>query len=309
MTFGWAMFLILSNTGAAERMRWKMETGDRFAVEFIHSTKLLSDGVEIPHDTKLWITWTVDRVEKGRTFHLTQTIDRIAVVIGLPGRDKLNYDSSNYDSSNGKETEGLLQTVSIMMKPLVGVQLRQKMNDRGKILELTVSDKALARIQTNPLINRMLPNDSVKNVYSGIFPEFPEAAINEGDHWSTDEESRSPFGNMSLSNTFIYRGQKTLDGRQLNRLEVSTDVTLPKDPQAAPGTNLDLREQESTGTIHFDNQAGYLVDLCIQRKMTFDLVVFGQPVTQKTETIQQLTIQPDKVEGSLIDTRTDGITN
>ena len=309
MTFGWAMFFILPDTVATERMRWKMEAGDQFAVEFSHSTKLLSDGVEIPHDTKLWVTWTVDRVGKDGIFHLTQTIDRIAVMIGLPGRDKLNYDSSNYDSSNGEEAEGLLQTVSTMMQPLVGVKLRQQMNDRGKILELTVSENTVAGIQTNPLIKRMLPNDSVKNVCSEIFPEFPEAVVNEGDHWSTDEESRSPLGNMILSTTFIYRGRKTLDGRQLNRLEVSTDVTLLKDPQAAPGTNLDLREQESTGTIHFDNQAGYLVDLYIQRKMTIDLVVFGQPVTQKIETTQQLTMQPDKAEGSLIDIRTDGISN
>jgi hypothetical protein len=43
--------------------------------------------------------------------------------------------------------------------------------------------------------------------------------------------------------------------------------------------------------------------------MTIDLVVFGQPVTQKIETTQQLTMQPDKAEGSLIDIRTDGIAN
>ena len=304
MTFGWAMFFVLSDTVAAERLRWKMEAGDRFAVESNHSTKLLSDNVEIPHDTKLWFTWTVDRVEKDGTFHLTQTIDRVAVMIGLPGQDKLNY-----DSSKDEEAEGLLQTVSTMMKPLVGVKLHQKMNDRGKILELAVPDKALAGIQNNPLTKGMLPNDSVKNVFSDIFPEFPEAAVNEGDDWNTDKESRSPLGNMSLSSTFTYRGQKNLDGRQLDLVEVSTDLTLIKDPQAAPGANLDIREQESTGTIHFDNQAGYLVDLCIHQKITIDLVVFGQPITQKIETTQQLTMQPDKAERSFVDSKTDGVAN
>ncbi|MBP60140.1 MAG: hypothetical protein CMJ62_01330 [Planctomycetaceae bacterium] len=302
MAFVWMMAVILPDTVAAETLRWKMEAGDRFAVELNHSTKLLNDTVEIPHDTKLWFTWTVDGVEKDGTFHLTQTIDRIAVMIGLPGRDKLNYDSSEEG-----ETEELLQTVSTMMKPLVGVKLRQKMNDRGKILELAVPDKALTAIQNNPLIKKMLPNDSVKNVFSNIFPEFPAAAINEGDDWSTDEESRSALGNMGLSSTFTYRGQKNLGGRQLHRVEVSTDITLLNEPHAETGADLDLREQESTGTIHFDNQAGHLVDLCIHQKMTIDLMVFGRPVTQKIETTQQLTMRSDKVAGSLVDSRADRV--
>ena len=277
---------------AAEPLRWKLKAGDRFDVVMKQSNKqVMNDALEVPHDTTMWITWVVEQIQEDDSILLSQTIDRITVMIEVPGQGKMSYDSSQQQVAQGPA-----QTIALMMQPMVGAKLTQTMNRRGKVLDVVIPDEALQGFRRNPMLAQLMSDEIMKDMFTKSAPEFPEEALARGQEWNTNQETKSPLGVMKIQNTFTYQGQENRDGRQLDRVGSTANIEMGDAPAQAVGATVNLVDQESAGVLFFDNQAGYLVESRMVQNMTMDVALLGNTVRQKLESIQHLTIQPSSEE-------------
>lgn len=286
----WAGLEIFA-AGAAEPLRWKLQTGERFRVEIGQFNKQIvefqENKIETPHDTTFLMTWSVDAVDDDGTIHLTQVIDRITLTTNAPGQGKVTY-----DSAADEDPTGIAAMFAKVMGPLVGAKLVQTMNDRGENLEVNIPEEALAGFQGNPIAKQMISDDFIKEMYTKALPAFPEKSLEEGDDWSSSEVSQSPLGQMTFDNTYTYQGTEDREGRSLARIGVTTKVALAEGEASPLGALVKIKNQESSSVILFDSDAGYLVETRTVQKMNMSVNILGNDMDQKVESIQTFTLQP-----------------
>ena len=90
---------------------------------------------------------------------------------------------------------------------------------------------------------------------------------------------------MIMDASYTYRGTQERDGRQA--AHIATTVKM-----AFQGDQVQVKNQQATGSIYFDVAAGRMTDTSLDQKMTMTLTVAGQTVDQEVTTKLQLTIAP-----------------
>ena len=65
------------------------------------------------------------------------------------------------------------------------------------------------------------------------------------------------MGNETAETTFSFDGNEMLDGKKVVKVAAKTELTF--EPAENPRAELEITEQESTGTFYFDADSGHLI--------------------------------------------------
>jgi hypothetical protein len=268
---------------AGKTLRLKYKTGDVFKVEVKQEQKqkvsMAGQTQDIPVNLTMSMTWNVEAVNNDGSIEMTQSIDRVQMKMTIPLQGEVTFDSA----AEG-EPEGMAGMLANGIKPMIGVKFKQKMNDRGDVLEFSVPDEVKEKLGSSPMVGQLLSEDTLKETFSKTAPVLPEQEIEKGFTWESTYSApeNAMLGVMSVTSKYTYDGEEQRDNKTLDKFSVSTTIAL-KAAEGAPGA-VSLGDQSSSGTVYFDAEAGYFVDSSIGQKMVIKIEAQNVTVEISTKT-------------------------
>jgi len=277
-----------NRTSPAEELRFKFKKGEKFKIKIEQdvSTKQSVGGFDAETPMKMIsdISWEIEDVNQD-TYRIAQTIDRMQMSLEIPVLGKVKFDS------NSDANEGIAADMATAMKPMIGVKIVQDMDSRGKVSNVKIPEKALKELAANPLLKQMFNEDSLKQMFGQSSVVLPEKEVKKGDVWKHDMQVKSPIGLMKLNNEYHYDGR---DDQGLDKLLIQTETTIEADADSPLGVKINIKEQDTSGVIMFDNKLGHLTSSEVKQKMVMTVTAQGQEINQTISSKTKMTFAPAK---------------
>lgn len=272
----------------AEELRFKFKKGEKFKIKIEQevSTKQTVGGfdAETPMKMTSHISWEIEDVNQD-SYRIAQTIDRMQMSLKVPVLGEIKFDSDN------DANEGIAAQMATAMKPLIGVKIVQDMDSRGQISNVKIPENALKELAANPLLKQMFNEDSLKQMFGQSSVVLPEQEVKKGDEWKTDTQVKSPIGLMKLNNEYRYDGR---DDQGLDKLLIKTETAIEEDADSPLGIKIEIKEQDTSGFIMFDNKLGHLTSSEVKQKMVMTVTARGQEINQTISSKTAMTFTPAK---------------
>jgi hypothetical protein len=285
-----ALGILLATSGQVSaqgvELAWKFKPGETLHYVMIQdmSQDMKSGTMPVKVDTKLTmdVSWAVKAVDAQGIATVNQTIDRVRMKMDMAQGMKVEY-----DSASNKEPEGLGKTVSTVFKAMINKTMTAKMNAQGKILDLKLSPEMLAEMEKSPLLKpmeKMLSAEGMEGLTGmGALPKEP---MQPGKTWTGETALDNPVvGKQKIKSTYTYVGPKTVDGRSLEEVDAVVMMDFVGDSNRP--AKVSIKEQDTKGTVYFDNAAGHVGQAKTTSKLKFTIDVAGQSIeTSMTSTMR-----------------------
>ena len=277
--------------GAKTTLRWTFKEGEVLRYSMDQNTVATGQdpgGREIKETQGLIIdmTWTVKAVDASGVASITQTIDRVRTSRTAPF-GKFSFDSKEAGSDPG--------VAGPMVKVLVGAEFTVKMNPRGEVSDVKLSDKLLASLKgDNEPAGAQGPSSEagLKNMIAQMVLPLAEAGVDVGETWKRSMAiPAGPDGQTrQIEQTFTYKGPDPTSSGVM-AIDFTTKLEPPK---ADPNVPVTFKKETQTGRIEFDNASGRLVKSTAEEDVEFSIAIQGKDVPQKARTSRVLTLSKDK---------------
>ena len=291
--------LIALEGAAAQEIRYKFEQGEKLSFNMTQNMEMLfkSEGVPDRESTTSQLTemsWTVNEVRDDGTAQITQSIDRIKMSLAAPPNVNFEYDSAAAENPTG----AVANMIKPVLEAMVGAQFAVTMNPRGDILEIEVPDTVVEAMQKVPnaaQMGEMFSKEGFENMIQQGSLTFPEGELEPGRKWSNKFEMQSPGlgGKQTITTNYEYLGQEEVDGQMLDAFAVSLNLDFGE-AQGAGGAKVGVKNQESSGKIYFDREAGHMKTSNIEMAMTMEIDVLGRTMTSELK--QNVKVDVKKAE-------------
>lgn len=279
-------------------LRWKFRAGEKTEMvmtqEIRTKVKVKERTIETANTTIMDLAMTTVAVDPQGTATIEQKIERVRMKMeGIPGM------GIDYDSASGKKPEGLAASVAPILEALTGKPFMITMNPLGQAVEVKLPEglkENAAKTPGGAQLSGMFSEEGVKNMMQ--VATFPEKPLRAGDTWDRKTTMKNPvLGDMTIATTWRYLGAEKRDGRELEKIAVDIKMQFGEGKDA----KVKIADQESQGTIYFDNQQGRIVQSGSNSKMTIQMSIQGQGFEQVVETKQTYVqkgeeLAPDKVQ-------------
>ncbi len=280
----------VGTAGAAPAtLRWKFTPGEVLHYESAQTTTTKGkdpSGQEIGQTLTLTLdlTWTVKEVDPQGMARLTQTIDRIRTTATLP------FGKFSFDSKEGGDATG---PAGPLFKMLVGSEFVFKMNPKGEISDIQLSEQLLANLKGDKEpagAQGQFSEAGLKNMLTQMGLVLPDAAAEPGATWNRKVPiPAGPNGETrEIEQVFTDKGPDP-DGKSLEAVEMATKFQ-PITPD--PNIPITIQTQEATGRYLFDNQAGRITTSRVVEKVDLIGKIQGKEISQSNETVTVMTLQP-----------------
>ncbi len=283
----------VSAYGQLKQLRWKFQPGDALQVTFQQNTQMTSDvsGTGITTIAKMGMSsrWDVRAIETNGVYDIQQTIERVTMEMIVPGGHNLVYDTASTEAP-----QGMAKTLAASVDPLVGVDFMHKMSPRGEIVDIGLSEQSKARLANNPgavHVQQIFTRDGLESLLHHAATVLPEAAISPGYSWNGTSEIKNPAGNMVMDMVYVYKGTEQVDGRPLERIDVSVNVRFGEE-HSALGLKVGITKQQNQGTLYFDAAKGRFARTQLSQKMTLETKIGDQKHVQHLESGLEMAFQP-----------------
>jgi hypothetical protein len=276
---------------AKTTLRWKFKEGDALHYSMDQTTVSTGQdpgGREVKQTLGLIMdmTWKVKAVDASGVASMIQTIDRVRASASSP-LGKFSFDS--------KEAGDAASAAGPLFKMLVGAEFSSKMNPRGELVEIKLSDKLLATLRgdNEPAgAQGQFSEEGLKNMLAQMVVPLPEAGVNVGETWQ--RKMAIPAGlegqTRQIEQTFTYKGPQPGPGGP----EAIDFTTKSEPPKPDPNVPVVLKKETATGRFEFDNAAGRIGKSNVVESVEAVLTLEGKEVPQKVETTRVLTLSDDK---------------
>ncbi len=267
------------------QLRWKFKKGQKYRVEM---TQLMQQNMMMqnqPMDTEnnsnTTMTWTVTDVSEDGMASIEATIDRMTIDMKTPmGEFKI-------DSNEKNDPPGMAQQIGAAIRPMIGVKMQQKVDARGKVHDVVIPEEALAGLPQGPAAGAVMDKNQMQEMITKFSAEFPVKALEVGDTWEQTSKASSPIGELTASSTYNYEGITTIDNKLLHRIGVSMEMAFPDKPNAM-GIVVKVVEQDTKGTMFFDQQEGQLVNSEVEQAMKLSISVATHEMQQDIKTTMKI---------------------
>ncbi len=272
---------------SADLLRWKLKAGDKYEIEMTQSaTQELDLGgpQTIQSDFTMRMSMTVDAARE-HEFDVTQRIESIKFKMDSP------FLQMEYDSASEEEPDAQTAMIADGFKPLIGLNVKQTINDRGESLKVDIDADKLAAVEQNQMAGQFVTKDSFRQLLSANGLVFPENALTPGDTWDGTFEQSSGGVKMSTKSAFTLAGtEKSAAGNECQKISSKHEITMVPD-ENAPVT-IELKSQDSTGEFLFDNTAGRLDSATINQDLVMSIDQGGMQMDVKTKSKSKFTLTP-----------------
>lgn len=285
---------------AAEALGWKFKEGEKVNYAVSNASHRLIDagGAEFDVDFAFItdVTWTVDKVADDGSAELTQSIDRVQLKVNTPFTGEFSYDSKATDQP---ALEGpIWERMGPVIEKMVGGEFKVKVTKRGEVTEVALPE-ALAEIIKEQaeagggggggggagalfMGGNMFGEKAMKDTIQRGIVIFPEAA---GSEWNNVvEEAMGEFAVIKYDTKYTQSGTESKNGKELQKIDAKTEMTLELAEAAEDGdVIIELIEQDGSGTILFDAEAGLTVESTSVQTNVMEGEFMGNEIALETE--------------------------
>ncbi len=253
------LFCVTSAADADTQLRWKFAEGDSWQVNIEQHTTTETTGAGKPTGIDIamefQMNWKIDSVDSNGTARINQQIERFSVSMKSGAAEPIKYDSASESKPSGAAAN-----IAEAVAPVIGVEFDVVMTDRGAINEVKLSDAATTAFEsvTSPAMKQLFSQEGITQLLQQAAIEFPEQNIAAGDDWQQSLSTDSPLGQLKQAKTFTFTGNEESDGQSLGRISIAG--TLELEPTEQSPAKLKLVEQDLTGAMLFNANAGRLVN-------------------------------------------------
>ncbi|MGI9515508.1 MAG: DUF6263 family protein [Pirellulaceae bacterium] len=243
---------------AAQSLAWKFAKGDSFVINIQQDTtvKTVVDRRVVDQNNQMTmeIDWVVDRVDSDAAV-VRQTITRIVAELTMPGADGPR--TVNYDSANEKH-KGDARRMASSFSCIINQPIHVTITSRGEITGVEVPEETLESLRQMPGSiqgRRMFEEDSIRELFVQAGMQLPEP--DAGNSWETKREFR-----IGTPQKFNLTTKYSIADADKNPLKIQFTGTLAliedtgQRPPELEFENIELADQESSGTISFDTESG-----------------------------------------------------
>jgi hypothetical protein len=266
------------SAAAATTLRWKFKQGQTIYYEMQQDMEMAMNmqGREFKTSTSqvMDMTWRVAAVNSDGTCEMRQTFERIRFTMEGP-TGRVEYDSSQAE----KPDDPVLNMVAPMFEALVGADFTMKMDALGNVSNVTMPEKFRAQLANNPAGQMTGMNeDSMKQMLQQAALVLPEKPVAQNDTWNSALAVEMPFGVMKSNNQMTYLGPESSGSKKFEKIGIASQVTL--EPKADSPLEINISKQNISGTVQFDNAAGYVEGTTMQQEMVMEINAGGQKLEQ-----------------------------
>jgi len=276
---------------AEKKLRWQFSPDQQLKQVMVQNVNIAMKLGERDFSTTMTQTidtqWKIRSVNEEGVADMSQTITRVQMTLKGPG---IAYD---VDTDAKEIPDGLGKPIAETLKSLVNNSFQLKMNTLGEVIDVTVPEEMANAIQAAPGGEQLagtFSEEGIENMIIQGTPSFPEKAVDEGAKWSREFSMKiPPVGTMNIVSTYTYAGVQEGDP-PLDKLTVGLKQSI--DAEGAGGMQINMKDQQTEGTILFDNQAGRMVRSETKQKVTMEISTGGQTIDQVVDQSIEVTFTP-----------------
>ena len=275
--------LVLTASASAQTtLRWKLAKEQKFQVMCAQQTEVTTSiagkGQKAYLEMTMELAWEVGEVADDGTTTITQSFTRLAIKTTAPQAEAISY-----DSASAAKPIGAAKEVAAGVAPLIGAKFMVKMDARGDVKEVKLTEeatKALTALPADSQLKQVLSPEGLTQLFrlGGV---LPEQAVNAGDTWPVPSQTDTPYGKLSQESTYTFAGPQTVDDKVLQKLSFSSKGTFVPKPDAA--VKLDIKEQTKSGEILIDTEGGFVVSA--------DTKLFSRSAQNFRDNVIQVTVE------------------
>jgi hypothetical protein len=160
------------------------------------------------------------------------------------------------------------------------------MNSRGQILEMKLPKElmdSLNKVAGGGQMGGFLSEEGLKEM--GQMGLLPEKAVHPGDTWSRE----AAVMGMKVEATYRYIGTEVRNGKELDKIGMAMKMQFGGEKEA----KMKVKNQQSDGSMYFDNEAGRFVSGKNKMKMTMEIPVSNQTLEMDMEITQEWKVKPE----------------
>lgn len=164
------------------------------------------------------------------------------------------------------------------------------MTSSGEIVKVDLSKEDIETIRTIPEsmeARKLFEKRGLMEVLSSGGFELPSDSVEKDFSWPVEKNRKMTFGASTVKNVYTYKG---LDDEQVAEFEIDGTATLTHKPKNEAEKPLELKSQSQTGSIKFDNKAGYLKSISMIQEMKTEKPYREITIETDTKTISNVTI-------------------
>jgi hypothetical protein len=273
----------------AQRIQWAFKTGQ--TLHYMRTQNRVVDIEDRPRfqttERVTYLKLVVDQVEPDGSALITQTIDRLQYrVLGPDGSPQVDFDSEEKQDAPPKV--GLRSAEHLRV--LVGASCTFVMQPNGLIQDLQISEATkTALAEQPPEIARTFNENAFKLLAPSVI--LPDDEVQPDESWTEQANFDNPLaGNTDIVTRYRFVGQEEEDGsgRSFLKIEAKVDIKLEQDPDAE--VVIQIEEFENEGTIHFDNEAGRLLERVNRERMRSRSTIEGRSIQQTVTGLEKTEI-------------------
>lgn len=211
-------------------------------------------------------SWHVETVDKDGVAKITMATRRMRFKTRSP---KEQFEVDTEGKTESLPPDSAFRT-RLLREMIHNLKVHFAVDRRGRLTEVKV-EKAGNRhtMAAAAAFSQWVSEQKVAERLKQMLLVFPDAPLAPGDKWN-DTLKNSHFPHEGFTNilvTYRYAGSIHYKGRIVEKIDeaAATDGNEEKLP---PGVKLKTASQDNTGTVYFDNAAGYLLEAETTQKKT-----------------------------------------
>ena len=264
-------------TATDSTIRWKFSKGQKYKLKMnqlmTQSMTLQGNPVQTTNNTTTYMTWDVKEVNDEGVALVESTVERMTMSMNTPmGQVEIDTDTES-------DAAGMATQIGSVVRPMIGVKMTQKMTPRGAISDVQIPEEALAGLKNSQVGQSAMNIDQIKEMSTKVSPVFPEEELKIGDSWNQTSTTKMPIGSIAIDNTYKYEGTTTVDDRLAHRIGITMKMDFPK----SEGVEITVSDQDTTGTLYFDQEKGSIIKSEVDQDMTLKIIAGTHEVDQRIE--------------------------
>lgn len=270
-------------------LRWSFKEGDTLhyllTQESTTKTNFQGNALVNKNDQSFDMTWKVKGVKPDGSAELAQTFDRIRFKAeGING-------AVSFDSMEDKALDPNVEALAKVFRALIGAEITLTMTPAGETKDIKLPAKAVDALNSIPVPpggQRMLSEDSFKNIIELATLPLPGKPTEKGANWAKTRENASPLGTMTVDTTYTLQGPAETE-KALDQIGLKAALKLNVKPDLP--VKATIKSQEVQGLALFDRKAGHLKSSKLDQTVELDLEAMGRTIQQETITKIAITEQ------------------
>ncbi|MBI1313729.1 hypothetical protein GC176_20750 [bacterium] len=281
--------------------RYRFEPGEKLTYDISNSVKQTQNvngqAVKSEFAVHTRVEREVSQIDGDGNIVLTSRNQKLTAMMQVGPLGKYEYSSEKTDND---ESSTLGAAATPLYDAIRNAVVKVTLTPQGEVLAVSGLQEALADVLKSNALTAQLAGganskDGARASYGEHFLQFPEKAVEPGDTWELPLELTIPqVGKVTGTTKCRYEGTEVVDGRTLQRItstsEVTVDVDIRQDGVTASGK---IEMTKSAGVNRFDLATGRLISRENETTTSGDLIVIagGQTLPIRQTQTQKHTIR------------------